>query len=174
MAMSRSEQILQSIIDGTTYNGPILSRIEALLERVASSLDVDVNAIHLKGIVATTSSLPSNPDNGDMYFVGTSAPYKEYVWFDTIGNWEMVGSTDIDLSNYVTKTEYNSDMDTLSDEIGTKVDKEAGKGLSSNDYTTVEKTKLAETPPIVICTQAEYDAMESHDSGTVYIIKESS
>lgn len=39
----------------------------------------------------------------------------------------------VDLSNYYTKTESNS----------TFVAKEEGKGLSSNDYTTAEKNKLA-------------------------------
>ena len=42
------------------------------------------------------------------------------------------GNINIDLTNYATKTELNS-----------KVDKVDGKGLSSNDYTTAEKTKLS-------------------------------
>ena len=42
----------------------------------------------------------------------------------------------IDLSGYYTKQE----ADDLLDD---KVDKEAGKGLSTNDYTTAEKEKLA-------------------------------
>ena len=34
-------------------------------------------------------------------------------------------------------------MDTLESAIGNKVDKVSGKGLSTNDYTTTEKNKLA-------------------------------
>lgn len=49
--------------------------------------------------------------------------------------WEQIGSTAIDLSPYYTKTE----TDEL---LGGKVDKETGKGLSSNDYTSTEKAKL--------------------------------
>lgn len=41
-----------------------------------------------------------------------------------------------DLSNYYTKSETDT-------KLTTKVDKVTGKGLSSNDYTTDEKTKLA-------------------------------
>lgn len=41
-----------------------------------------------------------------------------------------------DLSNYYTKSE--TDV-----KLNTKVDKVSGKGLSTNDYTTVEKNKLA-------------------------------
>lgn len=46
------------------------------------------------------------------------------------------GGGSVDLSNYYTKPETN----TL---LNNKVDKVAGKGLSTNDYTTAEKTKLA-------------------------------
>lgn len=42
----------------------------------------------------------------------------------------------VDLSNYYTKPETNS-------LLNTKVDKVTGKGLSTEDYTTIEKTKLA-------------------------------
>jgi hypothetical protein len=48
---------------------------------------------------------------------------------------------DSDLSNRVTVTE--SSIATLQTTMGNKVDKIAGKGLSANDYTTAEKTKLA-------------------------------
>lgn len=41
-----------------------------------------------------------------------------------------------DLSNYYNKTEVDS-------KLATKVDKVTGKGLSTNDYTSAEKTKLA-------------------------------
>lgn len=43
--------------------------------------------------------------------------------------------SNIDLSQYYTKTETDN-------ALGNKVNKESGKGLSSNDYTTTEKTKL--------------------------------
>ena len=46
------------------------------------------------------------------------------------------GGGTVDLSNYYTKTETNS-------LLNTKVDKVDGKQLSTEDYTTVEKTKLA-------------------------------
>lgn len=46
------------------------------------------------------------------------------------------GSGGGDLSNYYTKSETDT-------KLNTKVDKVSGKVLSSNDYTTAEKTKLA-------------------------------
>lgn len=54
-----------------------------------------------------------------------------------LGKWRLVGEGGGgDLSSYYTKTETNTLLDD-------KVDKEVGKVLSSNDYTSEEKTKLA-------------------------------
>lgn len=49
--------------------------------------------------------------------------------------WEQIGTTELDLSNYYTKDEVNA-------ELAKKVDKAEGKQLSTEDYTTAEKTKL--------------------------------
>ena len=65
---------------------------------------------------------------------GTEDVYDEYIYVGS--NWEHIGSTTADLTNYYTK----SQVDTL---LSNKVDKEAGKGLSTNDFTTAEKSKLA-------------------------------
>ena len=65
---------------------------------------------------------------------GQNDTYDEYIYVNN--HWEHIGSTDIDLTNYYTKTE----TDTLLDG---KVDKVTGKGLSTEDYTTAEKTKLS-------------------------------
>ena len=54
------------------------------------------------------------------------------------GNSTVVGSVDYKVANGV--TEANTYTDT---ECAKKVDKVSGKGLSTNDYTTEEKTKLA-------------------------------
>lgn len=53
------------------------------------------------------------------------------------GKWRVIAGGGGDLSSYYTKTETNTLLEG-------KVDVEAGKGLSSNDYTSEEKTKLAD------------------------------
>ena len=60
--------------------------------------------------------------------------YNEYIWTGT--SYELFGSTATDLTDYYNKDSVNELLDT-------KVDKQEGKGLSSNDYTNAEKSKLA-------------------------------
>lgn len=84
------------------------------------------------------NELPATGEAGTVYLVpkqsaGTGDVYDEYIYVD--GSFEHIGSTEIDLSNYYTKAQ----TDNL---LGDKVDKESGKGLSTNDFTTAEKTKL--------------------------------
>lgn len=59
--------------------------------------------------------------------------YDEYIYVNNA--WEHIGTTQIDLSNYYTKSEVN----TL---LADKVDKVAGKQLSTEDFTSALKTKL--------------------------------
>ena len=87
---------------------------------------------HYKGTKATVAQLPSSGNvTGDVWHV--TATNGEYAWDGT--EWQELGSN-VDLSSYYTKTE----TDNLLDD---KVDKVSGKGLSTNDYTTTEKDKLA-------------------------------
>lgn len=53
-----------------------------------------------------------------------------------MGTADTGGSGGTDLSNYYTKSETDT-------KLTTKVDKVSGKGLSTNNYTSAEKTKLA-------------------------------
>lgn len=48
-----------------------------------------------------------------------------------------------DGNNLVDISVINGNMDIIDQEVNNKVAKEAGKGLSTNDYTTAEKDKLA-------------------------------
>lgn len=85
------------------------------------------------------NELPATGETGTFYIVpkqsaGTGDVYDEYIYVD--GSFEHIGSTEIDLSNYYTKTQ----ADDLLDD---KVDKVNGKGLSTNDFTTTEKNKLS-------------------------------
>lgn len=98
------------------------------------------NLMTVKGVVATKNELPAeNNKVGNVYFVGadgdTGDSYAEYVWTEA-GKWEYIGQIQTtDLSEYYKKSE----VDTF---LGNKVDVEAGKGLSANDFTNELKAKL--------------------------------
>lgn len=95
------------------------------------------------------TALPTENIKKHIYMMqaGTSGSqniYAEYIYTGDITaaydstKWEKLGEqqTTVDLSGYVETT-------TLTTELGKKVDKVTGKGLSTNDYTTDEKAKLA-------------------------------
>lgn len=75
---------------------------------------------------------------------GDKNNYVEYIYTGDVSGtydatkWEKLGevTTSVDLSGYVKTT-------TLTTELGKKVDKVEGKGLSSNDYTNEDKAKLS-------------------------------
>ena len=89
------------------------------------------------------ADLASNPNGGDLkYFNGTD-------WVHV--NAKATGDT----------TELQGEVSTLKTTVANKVDKISGKGLSTNDYTTAEKNKLASLPDDFegACTDAEIEAM---------------
>lgn len=103
----------------------------------------EVNALIGSIASLTLSVVSALPDHdistSTIYLVpkdvpGTDDVYDEYVYVNS--NWEHIGSTTADLTDYYTISQVN----TL---LSGKVDKETGKGLSTNDFTTAEKNKLA-------------------------------
>jgi hypothetical protein len=81
----------------------------------------------------------TDPTGGTNYtIIGTSEllsiPYALHA--KTVENLSGINTGDQDLSGLATSSSVNSSL-------STKVDKVNGKGLSTNDYTTVEKSKLA-------------------------------
>lgn len=85
-----------------------------------------VDALPITGKVNVIYMLPKEGANDDVY--------NEYLW--TGLEYELIGSTAPDLTNYYVKEEINQ-------LLNLKVDKIEGKQLSTEDYTTEEKEKLA-------------------------------
>ena len=125
--------------------------------------------------IQVVASLPSTGQSNVIYLVshshGTGDSYDEYVWVTDAsvqpagGYFEKIGNTDVDLSNYYTKSEtdtlLSAKQNTLTFDnsptsgsnnpvksggvytaLGNKVDVVSGKGLSTNDFTTTLKDKL--------------------------------
>ena len=100
-----------------------------------SEVDSKVSSVYrVKGSVASYANLPTtNVQIGDVYnVIDTGA---NYVATATTPTWDKLSET-VDLSGYATTAAMNT-------ALGNKVDKVSGKGLSTNDYTTAEKDKLA-------------------------------
>lgn len=90
-----------------------------------TEIDGMVSAIP-KFAIAVVSSLPTTNISTTTIYLVTSGEesqnlYTEYIYVNS--TWEKLGTQTVDLSGYVQK--------------------ETGKGLSTNDYTTAEKNKLA-------------------------------
>lgn len=67
-------------------------------------------------------------------------PQQYPIYQDVLNRLEVVEQLDFATEDYVDEAVANIDV---TDQLSTKVDKETGKGLSTNDYTTAEKNKLA-------------------------------
>lgn len=95
-----------------------------------------VQTLPVEDISLTTIYLvPKNPAQTDNI-------YDEYINTDgTSSGWEKIGDTEVDLSNYYTKSETYSKSEVDASLLG-KVDKVEGKGLSANDFTDTLKDKL--------------------------------
>lgn len=98
-----------------------------------------------KATITVVETLPAKGEEGIIYLVGTSAPYEQYVWEGSA--WIDLGSTEIDLSNYVNTTgTLTADHIILGD--GTKKVKASGKTIASsviNDANSVPTSQAVKT-----------------------------
>lgn len=65
--------------------------------------------------VTIVTELPATGQPNIIYFLGTQAPYTEYMWIN--GAWEVIGSTSTDLSNYYTKAQVDSKISPLTTDV---------------------------------------------------------
>lgn len=121
--------------------------------------------------------LPGTGKKGILYLLSNSGSgnnvYDEYLW---LGNkYEKLGTREINLTEYAKKTELPTKMSQLTNDSGyqtsvqvgnivdtkivNKVDKVSGKQLSTNDYTTAEKNKLADLVKVEEITTEETEAL---------------
>lgn len=98
-----------------------------------------------KATITVVDTLPATGSEGIIYLVGTSAPYEQHVWEGSA--WIDLGSTEIDLSNYVNTTgTLTANQIVLGD--GTKKVKASGKTIASsvtNDANSVPTSQAVKT-----------------------------
>lgn len=115
-------------------NKPTIPTVDVTKSYVDTQLATKANASN----VYTKSEVDSKVSSvyrviGDVYNVTDTGA--NYVATATTPTWDKLSET-VDLSGYATTAAMNT-------ALGNKVDKVSGKGLSTNDYTTAEKDKLA-------------------------------
>lgn len=88
---------------------------------------------------------------------------------------DMATKTWVSTQNYLTQNNLETALQSYakSAELDEKyVAKEVGKKLTTEDYTTEEKSKVANTPTFWSGTESEYDALTTKDDTTIYLIVE--
>ena len=108
---------------GETYTQ---TEINNLIGELSSISVLVVTELPTTGIPNTIYLVPKDGVQPDIH--------NEYLWVNEA--FELIGTTQVDLSSYY-------DKNTIDNKLKDKVDKVNGQGLSSNDFTTDEKNKLA-------------------------------
>ena len=98
--------------------------------------------------------------NGIVYMpqVGTTNTKIELLWIESQYNRTLYWTAVVDSENAWSAAEFELvDIDKLVFELSDKVDKETGKGLSTNDYTYADKAKVDAIPASPKYTDTVYD-----------------
>lgn len=140
--------------------------------------------------IEVVNELPSTGETNVIYLVkkaGTNPDvHDEYVYVE--GNWEKIGNTEVDLSNYYTKDQVYTKSETYSqEEVGTLITEIEGKiptipnvetsmsgvgnVITSIDVDTSNKHKIAAVKGISVYSKSEIDEKLS-DSGLGDVIAE--
>lgn len=127
-----------NVIESVKVNGTALTpsskSVNIDLSNYATKSDIS-SVYKYKGTVSTYADLPTTGQSvGDTYNVETADSSHGIKAGDNVAwngsAWDVLSGT-IDLSNYATVSQLNN-----------KVDKVSGKGLSTNDFTNADKSKL--------------------------------
>lgn len=146
---------LESALDAKANSADVYAKTETYSR---TEVDAKVASVYkYKGSVANESKLPTSGQTvGDVYNLEDTG--MNVAWDGSA--WDELGIS-IDLTPYLTKDDATKiyaakattlagygitdayTKDAVNAELDNKVDKISGKGLSTNDYTTAEKTKLS-------------------------------
>lgn len=130
-------------------NLPQINSVTLIGNKSLSDLGL-ANPMVIKGRVNTVADLDNiqNPQSGWVYFVGLSGAtdLAEYVYIENgnSGSWQFLGYNTIVIDTELSTTSENPVQNkVITNALNGKVNTETGKGLSTEDYTTAEKNKLA-------------------------------
>lgn len=131
-----------SIEEADSAIAAAIATMEHLSRKIVSSIgdiqdDIDNNLANIERIIYLVPALEGLSQD----------VYDEYMVIN--GAIEKMGSWETNLEGYLTKEEFNTEIAKVAtkEELSGKVDIEAGKGLSSNDFTNELKLKLEGIAP---------------------------
>lgn len=70
------------VYNNKTYRN-LQQQVKENMDNIAELQDLKLVGIDVTGIVADSASLPSSAEQGQVYAVGSSSPYKLYVYNDS-------------------------------------------------------------------------------------------
>ena len=145
------DELIPIVQNGTNKS----TTVNKVIEGLATEQWVTDAIADAGGKVLVVTKLPAKGNPNTIYMVPKESSrandvYDEYIWVVTTEKtgWEFLGSkhVEVDLTGYYNKTQVDKaikDSEARSTAaIALKVDKVEGKQLSTEDYTTAEKTKL--------------------------------
>ena len=152
-------------------NKPSINNVTLVGNKSLSDLGI-VNPMMIKGRVNSVSDLPQVAEPGWVYFVGRSddADLREYV-YTTDNEWEFLGYLSIVIDSALSTTSENPVQNkVITNALNGKVDKETGKGLSTNDYTNAEKASVAlSAETLTPISESAYEALTTKDKPLYFI-----
>lgn len=144
----RDEQILQAIINGTEYTQVPQSRIEYLLLQLKALIEGGLG-------ISDYTELENKPSINNVTLVGNKS-------FSDLG---------IVIDSALSTTSENPVQNkVITNALNGKVDKETGKGLSTNDYTNAEKASVAlSAETLTPISESAYEALTTKDKPLYFI-----
>lgn len=135
-----------------------------------------INPMVLKGRVNTVNDLPANPEVGWVYMVGlsTDTAFQEYM-YTADQRWEFIGYNAITIDSAMSTTSENPVQNkVIAEALTGKVDTVAGKGLSTEDYTTTDKASVAASASVLTpISESAYEALVTKDKPLYFIYDDS-
>lgn len=144
--LSRAEEILDETSSGTGYDKEPLSRVEFRLKEVMAKIDglVPDATVYKAGGSVTFANLPSPSKSTLGYVYDVSDAFTTTSDFKEGSGKKYPAGTNVAIVDIGTDENPIYKYDVLSGfiDMDNYVEKEAGKGLSSNDFTNEAKNKL--------------------------------
>lgn len=120
------------------YVDDLVSTMGSLKMEVVATLpteNISTSTIYLLPIGTATTGTSSGEET-------TTAPnaYEEYLYINNV--WELIGTTQVDLSGYVTTETFNTEIGSLGNQVG-RAQSSADQALSQLENLEVEETEVA-------------------------------